>query len=118
MEEKKKLKPAVPDHVAEVIKKYAEAGWTAIRAPKNSTNDVIAQKGPRYHFVQVVTPENSADVKFQDLPKNTFIQNAFSNSATPVYAKISRKSANVKISFEDANTGGRVLIPKAAEPKK
>lgn len=101
------------DPIIPVIAKYTEFGWVAIRSPKNSLTDIIAQKDKRLHFVQVVTPETIDDVKFQGLPKNTFIQNAFSNTAVPVYAHVvttKKKEITTKITFEDVNLNTRVII--------
>lgn len=103
------------DPAAAVIAKYTEFGWTAIRAPKNSLNDIIAQKDKRLHFIQVVTPETIDDGKFTGLPKNTFIQNAFSNMAIPVYAHVlvSKKkdgSIAAKVTFEDVNLNTRIIV--------
>jgi hypothetical protein len=100
---------------AAVIAKYTESGWTASLAPKGSINDVIAQKNGKYHFIQVITggpPEDSAP-KTDDLAKNTFIQNAFSNGAIPVHAYVTSAGTTLKISLQDVNTCTRLIVGRA-----
>lgn len=91
--------------VADVITAYAGLGWTAF-APPGAVNDVIAYEPgrsptalvPRYHFVTLSTLQGQA--------LNNFIQNAFSNGATPVAATRSRGA----VVFTDVNTNNRVII--------
>lgn len=91
-----------------VIEKYTENGWEVIRCPKGSLNDIIATRNGRFQYVQVVATD---DPKFHGEFKNNFVQNAFSNSATPVFAHVvSGIKGSVKITFEDANTSNRVII--------
>lgn len=91
-----------------VIEKYTENGWDAIRCPKGSLNDIIATRNGRFQYVQVVACD---DPKFHGEFKNNFVQNAFSNSATPVFAHVvSGAKGTVKITFEDVNTNNRVII--------
>lgn len=75
------------DHV---INKYTSCGWTVIRSPNETINDLIAQKNNRLHFVQVLN-SNDNDSKYKDSARNNFIQNAFSNGALPIHATISIK---------------------------
>jgi hypothetical protein len=105
--------------ITAVVAKYTEFGWQAIRAPRGGMNDIVASKGTRFHFVQIVTKETLEDPKFHGNPKNNFIQNAFSNGAAPIYAHVVKSSCKnvdgtrgqrVKITFEDVNLGGRVII--------
>jgi hypothetical protein len=105
--------------IAAVVAKYTEFGWQAIRAPRGGMNDIVASKGTRFHFVQIVTKETLEDPKFHGMPKNNFIQNAFSNGAAPIYAHVVKSSCKnadgtrgqrIKITFEDVNLGGRVII--------
>lgn len=118
------------DPIAEVIKVYTNNGWHASPAPKGCINDIIALRDKKLHFIQIITEKNTNDVKFNALPKNTFIQNAFSNGAVAVYAYVveQRRSQpsevntdateikNVKVTFEDANTCRRIIIGSRQKP--
>lgn len=110
-------KPVKVDHKKLVAAAYIAAGWQVMIMPAGIINDIIAQKGVKLHFCQVVV--NSADPKYQGLPKNTFIQNAFSNGAIPIHAVIDTQGGT-KISFTDANLNTRVIVaaPKAPVAKK
>lgn len=88
------------------ISKYKESGWEIIIPPKGSINDFIAKRKDRFHFVQIVTKATIDDAKFHGEAKNSFVQNAFSNGATPIFAHY----ANSKVTLEDVNTSNRVLI--------
>jgi hypothetical protein len=92
-----------------VIAKYASAGWTAVLAPKGSLNDVIAHNGAKLHFVYIDVGKVDSD----GLVKNTFIQNAFSNGAVPVYAHIADK----KVTLCDINLNSRIIVGKKRTPK-
>jgi hypothetical protein len=110
------------DHIGDVVAKYIEHGWTAIRAPAEGLNDIIAHKDKRFHFVQVVTPATIDNPMYHGVAKNTFIQNAFSNQATPVYAHVLEKtrrdgSTDVTITFENVNDNARVIIGGRAKPQ-
>jgi hypothetical protein len=87
------------------IAKYNEYGWTVIRAPVGGINDIIAAKGPRLHFIQVTTKESEEEARYHGQAKNDFIQNAFSNQALPIRARVGRC-----VTFEDVNLGSRVII--------
>jgi hypothetical protein len=102
-----------PSHAAkidEVVRRYRAKNWTVF-APKNNINDVVAHlqttRGDgKYHFVQIAPGRNISG----------FIQNAFSNGATPVLATIkSGKSAadgglKLTVSFIDANIKNKVIV--------
>lgn len=112
------------DVIAAVGLKYQSAGWTAYQPKVGGINDLIASKGDKLHFVQVVLSTDLENMRYKDVAKNTFIQNATSNSAIPVYATITiaqRKGepgpCAEKINFEDVNTKGRILIT-AKSPTK
>jgi hypothetical protein len=111
---KSKLSPA--DLLSATLEKYHELGWVAFQAPKASLNDIIAQKGKKLHFVQIVTKETIDGPRHQDIAKNTFIQNAFSNSAMPIYAHVvvatkrGEPPAIRSITFENVNDSSRVII--------
>ncbi len=116
---RRKTAPSKPtcDPVADVISKYTACGWATI-VPRGSMNDLIAQKDKKLHFVQVVTADTQDNPRFQGIAKNTFIQNAFSNAAQPVYATVAyaaRPSADNKailksITLEDVNQNSRIII--------
>jgi hypothetical protein len=104
-----------------VIAKYKEAGWIITPAPKGVINDMIAHKpsdikkkiengdvslNEKYHFIQVYEDGNA---RHEMLPKNQFIQNAMSNGAIPIYAKI----VDGKVTLSDVNLNARILIRKA-----
>lgn len=120
----KPTKPVAFDPIDAVINKYREFGWTAFRAPKESLNDIIAHnqsKNNKFHFVQVVTKETIDNARHQGIAKNTFIQNAFSNSAIPIYAHVvtsvrrgvgedGSRALNANVTFENVNENARVII--------
>ena len=85
--------------------KYLEYGWTVIEVPPGEVNDLIAGKGTKLHFVCV-----------EDKNRNNFIQNAFSNGAVPVYARVDE--IKQKVSFENINLHERVIIGRAERKKK
>lgn len=118
--------PAPPkiDPVAATAEKYASNGWTVIR-PTNSTNDLIASRAGRLHFVQVLTPTTRDDARYKGIPRNEFIQNAFSNGAAPIHALVVTTAVraapgtfNTKITFEDVNADTRVLITSRANTQR
>jgi hypothetical protein len=86
-----------------IIKKYTDAGWIAFCPPKG-INNVIAFKPGRMHFIKIVRSVDDG----VGIPKNTFIQNAFSNSADPIYAVVGPKSAAIKLVNINLNT--RVVL--------
>lgn len=116
------VKKIIYDPITDVMNKYKEAGWTVMRAPK-SINDLVAQKDKRFHFIQIITPETIEDARFTGLAKNTFIQNAFSNGATPIFAHVQKVNKRTptgmqvqsKITFEDVNLNSRVIISAKKE---
>ncbi len=98
-----------------VIGRYTEKGWQVFKCDKGAQNDFVAHSGKNCHFVQVVTPETVESLRFAGEQRNTFIQNAFSNGATPVHAKVTidaKKNGDpvVGVTFENANTKGRVTV--------
>jgi hypothetical protein len=97
------------DPISTVIEKYISSGWSVFRSPKGGINDLIAQKDNKFHFIQVI---HTGDVREQDIPKNTFVQNAFSNQATPVHARIFTRGNKTKISLEDVNLNKRIIVAK------
>jgi hypothetical protein len=92
-----------------VVAKYRAKGWTVIR-PNSGPNDLITNLGKKYHFVHVpaIHPEPN--------DMGQFIQNAFSNAATPVVAKTTQKKSRatgetvVGVSLSDANNKTRILV--------
>ncbi len=108
----KPKKVVLPNGVADVAAKYKSAGWTATQLSNKGIVDIFATKGggakQRIHFIRVF-PAHSGITGASDKSdeeNNTYIQNAFSNSATPVYAFVSYKDktgALDKISLNDIN---------------
>ena len=96
------------DCIKATVAKYVENDWTVIR-PLDGVNDIVAQRGKKYHFVQVVPTCAIDNVKYQGIAKNSFIQNAFSNGAIPVYAHVNGKKT-LKVTFEDVNANTRIII--------
>jgi len=103
---------------------YESEGWKVIRAPKGSINDFLAQRqSPRkllMHFVQVVTPKTAKDLRFDGIQLNTFVQNALSNGAVPIHARLSSKkdaagNEHYKAEFVDVNS---LITVKIARPKQ
>lgn len=92
--------------------KYREKGWTVI-APSSGPNDLIASKDKkRFHFVRI------PPVRATETPDefNLFIQNALSNGATPVVAKIATSKTRStgetahKVTLTDANSRSRIIV--------
>ncbi len=97
--------------------KYAEHGWTVINPPAGGINDILAQKGPKLHFVQVVTSANIDQQRYHGEAKNAFIQNAFSNMAQPIFGHVVSSRNGASVTFGDVNLGTRVIIgAKKTEP--
>ena len=92
---------------------YSANGWTVITTPPGSLVDLITSKGSRLHFVKVTADLESA--YSTGLAKNEYIQNAFSNVATPVFA-VETSSNPPRYKFVNPNTDTRVQI-KAAPAK-
>lgn len=90
-----------PDPAAELVVKYTAFGWNISARPRRNINDFVATKGDKLHFIQLVAPD---DQRMAGERRGTFIQNAFSNDAVPVYAEVSPRG----VSLTDANTGARV----------
>jgi hypothetical protein len=107
--EKQKRKVKV-NPVDIVITKYETAGWKCFKCPGENINDIIAHHGKRLHHVRVVPEDDRDNLKFVGESKNAFIQNAFSNAATPVYAHF---KLDGKIALEDINTNSRVVVAKS-----
>ncbi len=111
------------DPIEAVIQKYREFGWTVLLCPKESLNDLMAQKVDAHnkikmHYIQIVTPTTIDHPDHTGIAKNTFIQNAFSNSAVPIFAHVvcnMKKTADGKamiptVTFEDVNLNARIII--------
>lgn len=87
--------------------KYTAAGWTIFRRPARGINDYVAHKGERMHFIQLLAPD---DPRKTGGARGNFVQNAFSNAATPVYAEVGPRG----VTLTDANTGARIIAGKTA----
>ena len=100
-------------HREAVQAKYRSEGWDVMQMPADTINDFIARRRDRYHFVQVIPRGKEKDPKYEGIPLNSFVQNAFSNGAEPIHAHCHiTRTENVKISFTDVNTNCRVIINK------
>jgi hypothetical protein len=103
--------------VNDVYQRYVAAGWVVIVPPALSINHLIAGRGKKMHFVQVLTQNTMSNEMFQGLPMNTFIQNAFSNGAVPIHAyvrvvKTTPDSVFTVVTFHDVNQNTKVIIAK------
>ena len=90
-----------------VADEYRAAGWNVVTGKEH----LIAGRDKRLHFVKIA-PNESTEAS-SEMIKNNFIQNAFSNDAIPVYARV----VGSKITYEDANLRTRILIRKKRAPK-
>ena len=99
------------------IAKYQDCDWKVIKPAKGGLNDFIASRGNRIHFVQVVTKATIDDAKYHGEAKNNFVQNAFSNSAIPIFAHVVEGS-KPKVTFEDVNTGNRAIVSSRSTKAK
>ena len=110
-------KPSTTGAVNAVLDKYTHAGWSA-HQPSGGVNHIIAYRGKRLHFIQVVTPETASSPEYQGggIPCNTFVQNAVSNSAEPIHALVSVKHGRESVSLTNVNDNSRVVI--ASRPTK
>lgn len=95
-----------------VYNKYVDNGWLVLNVPKGTQNDLIAQKinSKQTHFIQVICEQS--DLRLSGVQNGTFIQNAFSNGATPVRATIKTLNDKIKVSLSDANTNTKIIIRK------
>ncbi len=91
-----------------ILGHYSNNGWSILATPKDCAVDFIATKDNRMHFLKVI---GERDVVYLDgIAKNTYIQNAFSNAATPVYAIESSSGGATTYKFVNPNTETRVRI--------
>jgi hypothetical protein len=108
------------EHIGAVVGKYEAKGWKTLLTMSGAT-DIIAQSEnrSRLHFIQVVRHGHEGGAKYGGESKNTFVQNAFSNGATPVHAfvEIARskmddasKKPEAKITLRDVNLDKKVLV--------
>jgi hypothetical protein len=106
------------DPIQFISAKYEAEGWTVIRSPKGGINDIVVKRDNRYQFVQIVCDDD--DPRSTGLSRNNFIQNAFSNGAVPVVAKIDinkKDPLKSKVSYEDVNVGARVIVGGRKKPE-
>lgn len=99
----KKPKSLTP--VSLVASVYKENQWNVMIV--GGICNIIAQKNNKLHFVQVVTCLKSA--KYNGIARNEFIQNAFTNDATPIHAIVTDQ----KVEFINVNINEIVeIVPK------
>lgn len=100
-------KPKTLTPVDLVASLYKENQWIVMIV--GGMNNIIAQKNNKLHFVQVVTCLKST--KYNGIARNEFIQNAFTNDATPIHAIVTDQ----KVEFINVNINEIVKI--APKPK-
>ncbi|QJX72394.1 putative DNA repair ATPase [Faustovirus] len=97
------------------ISRYQSRGWQIMNTPRGGINDLVAGKSVnnkyKYHFVQFVDSEDDIDTaaRYKGEAKGAFIQNAYSNQATPVYVIPRRSGANRKVVLENADTTQKII---------
>lgn len=95
--------------------RYQSKGWQIMNTPRGGINDLVAGKSVggkyKYHFVQFVDSEDDIDnaPRYKGEAKGAFIQNAYSNQATPVYVIPRRSGANRKVVLENADTSQKII---------
>lgn len=95
--------------------RYQSRGWQIMHTPRGGINDLVAGKNVnnkyKYHFVQFVDSEDDIDnaPRYKGEAKGAFIQNAYSNQATPVYVIPRRSGANRKVVLENADTTQKII---------
>ncbi len=96
-----------------ITTKYAKNDWAIFKTPTNCINDYVAFRNRTLHFIQVVDNINAP--RYTNEAKSTFVQNALSNSAVPIYAI----NNGGKMQYINVNTNSQVTIAKATKkPKK
>jgi len=115
-------KVAVFDFVGHAAQRYTEGGWVVFKCQPGSVNDLVAHRDKKLHYIRVVPSNNAEDARFTGEQKNAFIQNAFSNAALPVFARVkpvSKKGdvtpSSSVITFENINDGARVIVGAAVK---
>lgn len=105
------------DKIRHIAKKYETMGWTVItvgNASGTSTVDLMVQRARTLHFIKCVESlETTAELS--DLPRNSYIQNAFSNNAVPVYATVN--SATGAVALANVNTNETIMLKPARSAK-
>ncbi|QJX70883.1 hypothetical protein F-liban_114 [Faustovirus] len=97
------------------VQRYQSKGWQIMNTPRGGINDLVAGKSVsgkyRYHFVQFVESEDDIDnaLRYKGEAKGAFIQNAYSNQATPVYVISRKQGANRKVVLENADTTQKII---------
>lgn len=95
--------------------RYQSRGWQIMNTPRGGINDLVAGKSVggkyKYHFVQFVDSEDDINTatRYKGEAKGAFIQNAYSNQATPVYVIPRRSGANRKVVLENADTAQKII---------
>jgi len=105
------------DFVGHAMRRYVDGGWNTFKSQPGSINDFVAYRGTKAHFVRVVPSSSAEDSRYTGESKNSFIQNALSNNATPVFAKVKpvAKKGDVipsgaDVTFNNINGGARVIV--------
>lgn len=105
-EPKPKVKSKYNRVLDRVISDYTEDKWQVYKLPQNAINTIIAFNKNKLHFVQIVVNREKNEAKYSGVAKSTFVQNALSNAATPIYAEAVFDATNkiVRIKYTNANT--------------
>lgn len=105
------------DFTGHAMQKYTDGGWNAFRSQQGAINDFVAHRGTKTHFVRVVPSNDTENLKFAGVDKNSFIQNALSNNAIPVFAKVTPVAkkgeatpTSANVTFTNINDGARVIV--------
>jgi hypothetical protein len=97
------------------VQRYQSKGWQIMNTPRGGINDLVAGKTIggkyRYHFVQFVESEDDIDnaLRYKGEAKGAFIQNAYSNQATPVYVIPRKSGSKRKVVLENADTSQKII---------
>jgi len=108
-----------PSPIGAIVDKYVAAGWSVMRMPStNGLVDIVATKAAsssrhkeRLHFIQYV--HDDAATRYTGEARNVFVQNAFSNGAVPVHARVvfSKKSESApKVTLQDVNAESFITL--------
>jgi NACalpha-BTF3-like transcription factor len=111
-EQKQRAKVATQDGVDLVMQRYLSGGWSVISglgaAQLYASRGIGSKK--KVHFIRVFSSHTGITdtSKLSDEENNSYIQNAFSNMAVPVYAFVSYKEKNgsfvaTRVVLEDIN---------------
>lgn len=108
LKQRTEIKPTTPSII--VQDQYTREGWSIYKT-NNCINNFIAFRNRTLHFIQVITPKTNID----NFVQSTFVQNAMSNAAIPIYALVDENSNTI---FTNVNTNTPVSIKKIVKKIK